>query len=436
VDRRRGLQPGATAEVTIEKGVYRGVGLARHDGQVVLVPRALPGDRLRVRVESAERGYARAVSESLLDPGPGRRPSPCRYVPKCGGCVYQELDYDAQLELKEAILRESLARAGAAWAGEVVVHGSPEGSWRMRASFHVSATADGVRIGLHEEGSHRVVDLDGCLQLSPAMTRAVGAARAALGGRANWARGVTGLDLAESPDGGRLVLAVESRLSAAEATALSGLADEIPWLTGLGVVVGPPGARRYLSLRGDPHIEAAVRGFRLRAHVRSFFQANRFLLEDLVSEVVDGVPGGGAVLDLYAGVGLFALPLAARAEAVTAVEINPSAAEDAAFNAQAAGLSNLGVERADVQRALAGLPPSPAERVVLDPPRSGAGPEVARAIAGRRPQVIVYVSCDPPTLGRDLVAFAREGYRPTRVALFDLFPDTAHLETVVHLAPA
>jgi 23S rRNA (uracil1939-C5)-methyltransferase len=435
VDRRRGLQPGETAELTIEKGVYRGVGLARHDGQVVLVPRALPGDRVRVRVESAERGYARGTAEAVLDPGPGRRPSPCAFVPRCGGCVYQELDYAGQLRLKEAILRESLARAGASWDGEIAIHESPETGWRIRASFHVAAAADGVRIGLHEEGSHRVVDLDPCLQLSPAMTRVVAAARAALTRRPAWAQGVTDLDLAESPDGSRLVMAVESRLSAPEATALSGLADEIPWLTGLGVVVGPAPSRRYLSLRGDPHIEASVQGFRLRAHVRSFFQANRFLLEDLVGEVRAGVPAGGAILDLYAGVGLFAVPLAAHADAVTAVEINPSAAEDAVANARAAGFDHVKVERSDVRRALGALPTATGERVILDPPRTGAGPEIAQAIARRRPAAVVYVSCDPPTLGRDLVAFARAGYRPTRIALFDLFPDTAHLETVVRLAP-
>lgn len=436
MDRRRGLQPGETAEVTIEKGVYRGLGLARHDGQVVLVPRALPGDRLRVRVESAERGYARGTAEAVLEPGPGRRGSPCVFVPRCGGCVYQELDYDAQLRLKESILRESLARAGAPWEGEVAVHGSPEAGWRIRASFHVTAGAEGVRIGLHEEGSHRVVDLDPCLQLSPAMSRVVAAARSALAQRPAWARGVTDLDLAESPDGGRLVLAVESRLGAAEAAALSGMADEIPWLTGLGAVIGPPAARRYLSLRGEPYIEATVQGFRLRAHVRSFFQANRFLLEDLVAEVQAGVPEGGAVLDLYAGVGLFAIPLAARADAVTAVEINPSAADDAVVNARRARFAHVKVERSDVRRALSTLPVAPGERVVLDPPRTGAGPEIAEAIARRRPEAVVYVSCDPPTLGRDLVAFARGGYRPARLALFDLFPDTAHLETVVHLTPA
>jgi 23S rRNA (uracil1939-C5)-methyltransferase len=436
VERRRGLQPGETAEVTIEKGVYRGVGLARHQGQVVLVPRALPGDRVRVRVEAAERGYARGAAEAVLAPGPGRRPSPCPFVPLCGGCVYQELDYDAQLELKESILRESLARAGAPWDGEVAVHGSPETGWRTRASFHVAARADGVRIGLHEEGSHRVVDLDPCLQLSDAMTRVVTAARSAFARRPAWAHGVSDLDLAESPDGGRLVLALESRLDTAGATSLSALADEIPWLTGLGVVVGPPAARRYLPLSGQPYIEAEVRGFRLRAHVRSFFQANRFLLESLVAEVESGVRPGGGVLDLYAGVGLFAIPLAARAEAVTAVEINLSAADDAVANARAAGFDHVTVERSDVRQALAGLPAAAAERVVLDPPRTGAGADVAEAIARRRPEAIVYVSCDPPTLGRDLVAFARGGYRPARIALFDLFPDTGHMETVVHLVRA
>jgi tRNA/tmRNA/rRNA uracil-C5-methylase (TrmA/RlmC/RlmD family) len=157
----------------------------------------------------------------------------------------------------------------------------------------------------------------------------------------------------------------------------------------------------------------------------------------LARTVVDLLPRGGVVLDLYAGVGLFALPLAAAgADEVHAIESSPTAVEDASASARSARFANVRIRRADVGRALASLPVSAGERIVLDPPRTGAGRDVVRAVAARRPAAVVYVSCDPPTLGRDLAEFAREGLRPDLVRAFDMFPDTFHLETVVRLVPS
>jgi 23S rRNA (uracil1939-C5)-methyltransferase len=429
----RGLSPGDVVEVTVEKGVYRGLGLARHEGQVVFVARAFPNDRLRVRVESARPGYVEGRSESLLAPSAERRPSPCPYVPRCGGCAYQELDYGAQLRLKAAVLRESLQRAGVPWAGELFARGSPEEGWRLRASLHVAQKDGRVLLGLHEEGSHRVVDVERCLQLSTRTSSVARRLAAALQARPEGARGVRGLDLAESPEGDELVAVFETELGAGPITRLAALGDAAPELTGLGALTGLP--RRFVTLRGDPHVNASVRGLRLRAHAQSFFQANRFLVEDLVDVVLGLLEPGRPVLDLYAGVGLFALPLAGRAPRVQAVESNPTAVEDAEENARRAGTDNLRVLRGEVEAVLARLPADAGEAIVLDPPRTGAGNAVVALIAGRRPDAIVYVSCDPPTLGRDLAAFARRGYVPDTIQAFDMFPDTYHLETVVRLVP-
>jgi 23S rRNA (uracil1939-C5)-methyltransferase len=152
--------------------------------------------------------------------------------------------------------------------------------------------------------------------------------------------------------------------------------------------------------------------------VLSFFQGNRHLLGPLVERVRAWSAGDGPVLDLYAGVGLFALALAGGASDVVA-----------------AGLTNVRILRTGVEAALGVLPAARAERVVLDPPRAGAGPDVVRGIVARHPASVVYVSCDPPTLGRDLAQFAQAGYVVDRAAAFDLFPDTFHLETVVRLVP-
>lgn len=426
---------GDPVEVTIEKGVYRGRGLGRVDGRVVLVSRALPGERIRGRIAAAHAGYAEADLLEVLSPSPARRPVPCPHAEDCGGCAYQALEPVAQLALKEAILRESLARAGAPFDGPVEATASPEAGWRVRATMHFAVDGSGLRLGFRKEGSRRVVPIADCLQLSGRMNAAARAAREALAGRRAIHRALRGLELFESPDGSALVATLDTGLPAADAASLEPVGRAVPGLTGFGVR-SEDGRTRWLH--GHPHVEATVLGQRIRAHASGFFQGNRFLLEPLADAVLAFVPEDGApALDLYAGVGLFALPLAARgAASVVAVEGAAGAAEDARWNATRAGLTGrVRVVEDDVARALGAMPAREGEAVVLDPPRTGAGPAVVQAVAARRPSTVVYVSCDPPTLGRDLAQFATLGYRAEAVRLFDLFPDTFHMETLVRLRP-
>ena len=428
------LRPGHVVEAVIEKAVYRGRGLGRVEGRVLLVPRAHAGDRVRARIGAVHAGWAAGTLVEVIEAAPERRGSPCPYVPRCGGCAYQDLGYEAQLRTKESVLRESLARAGAPWEGPVAVHPSPETGWRLRASLHFAPGEGGTRLGLRQEGTRRVVDVLACLQLSDRMNRAARALRDVVAARPALAARLRGLDLLESPDGGTLLATLETDLLPHEVPSLAPPMADGPGLDGLGVRTG----RRLHWLHGTPFVDAKVLGVHLRAHARSFFQTNRFLLEPLARTVVDLVPAGdGRVIDLYAGVGLFALPLAMRGERdVLAVEWAPSAAEDARWNAIHNALPAVRVVESGVGEALAAAGPGRGERVVLDPPRTGAGPEVVGLVAQREPAAVVYVSCDPPTLGRDLVAFAARGYRPDTVHLFDLFPDTFHMETVVRLRPS
>jgi 23S rRNA (uracil1939-C5)-methyltransferase len=434
VTRGGSLRLGDTVDLTVEKGVYRGLGLARHEGQVVFVTRGVPGDRVRARVETVRKGYVRARPETLLAASPDRRDPPCPLFAACGGCAYQHVAYDAQLRLKADILRESLQRAGRPWADPIEVVASPERGWRTRVRLHLEQRDGRFRLGLYEEASHRVVDLDACLQMSPEL---VGAARGILAGFAaqpHLARGVSEVALAESGDGSARVAALFRDGDPAGGTGLTSLASVAPWLTGLGLVAGGEGGR-YVGLAGEPWIENEAAGQRYRSHVLSFFQANRHLLDPFVARVRDWTARGAPVLDLYGGVGLFALALAEGAPAVTAIEQDPRSAADAEENARRAGRANVRTIRGEVAAALCALPEQPGEQVVLDPPRAGAGPAIVRQIAARRPAGVVYVSCDPTTLGRDLAVFAAEGYEPDLLAAFDLFPDTFHLETIVRLAP-
>jgi 23S rRNA (uracil1939-C5)-methyltransferase len=432
---RDGLRLGDRIDLTVEKGVYRGLGLARHQGQVVFVTRGVPGDRVRARVESVRKGYVRARPEELVVPSPDRRDPPCPLFAACGGCAYQHVGYEAQLRLKVDILRESLARAGRAWDGPIGVEPSPERAWRTRVRLHLAPQPDGrFRLGLFEEASHRVVDLDACLQMSPELLGAARGLVSAFDAQPRLAQGVSEIALAESGDGRARVAALFRDGDPASGTGLAALASGAPWLTGLGLVAGGEGGR-YVGLAGEPSIENQAAGQGYRSHVLSFFQANRHLLDPFVRRVREWTGRGAPVLDLYAGVGLFSLALSDGAPAVTAVEQDARSAADAEHNARRAGQANVRVIRGEVGEVLAALPVQPGEEVVLDPPRAGAGQGVVRQIAARGPAGVVYVSCDPTTLGRDLAVFAEAGYQPERIAAFDMFPDTFHLETVVRLTP-
>lgn len=429
-----GLRVGDVLELEVEKAVYRGLGLARHEGRAVFVPRGLPGERLRARVTSVEKGFARAQAEDVLVPSPARRQAPCPHAERCGGCAYQELDHAAQLSLKCSVLTEALRRAGAPFPEPVDVVPSPEEGWRTRASLHFEIAGGSLRLGLHEEGTHTVVDIERCLQLSPAMSEAARGLKRAITARPElWPR-LSALHLAEGIEAG-LVATVEALIPASEAQGLVSLRGSYPGLTGLAAEMVEDQRRTYVQLMGSPRLAHEVLGLRLSSHARSFFQANRFLVGPLAQAVLDLVPKEGPVLDLYSGVGLFAFPLAARGQEVRAVEVDETSAEDAGENARRLGLA-VRVECNDAREFLARTPARQGQHVVLDPPRAGAGLPVVELLAAGRPKAIVYVSCDPATLGRDLAHFARLGYRADSLRAFDMFPDTFHVEAVARLVPA
>jgi 23S rRNA (uracil1939-C5)-methyltransferase len=429
------LVVGERLELNVEKAVYRGLALARHEGRVVFVPGAFPGERVRVRITSVERGFARAEREEILEPAPGRREAPCVHAQRCGGCAYQGLRYVDQVGLKRDVLVETLRRAGAPFAGEVELVPSPEEGWRTRASFHFDGTGETLRLGLHEEGSHTVVDLERCLQVSPGLSDAARGLKAALVARRDLWPVLRRLHLAEGTEHGR-VATLEIRLAPSAAAPLASLRSAAPGLTGLAALTGPEARPVFVMLHGSPRLGHRVLDLSLTSHARAFFQANRFQVDGLARAVLELLPTEGPALDLYAGVGLFALPLVARGQVVRAIEGDETAVDDARENARRLGFTGLRIDRADVRQALAALPRQEPEQVVLDPPRTGAGLDVVELLAARRPRTVVYVSCDPPTLGRDLAHFARLGYRADALRAFDMFPDTFHLETVVRLVPA
>jgi len=390
-------------EVTVEKLVYGGDGLARLDGRVVFAPFVLPGERIRVRPEQEKPGLIHAKTLAIVEKSAERVAAPCPVFGRCGGCHYQHAGYPYQLEAKRQILAEALRRVGkmAAPAEIAVLAGEPWG-YRNRVQLQVS----GGKLGFREARSHKMCATGECPIASPKINQTMEILRRMLPDR-RWPRMVRSLELFTDESGVQLNV-IESDRPVAKRF-FEWCAENIP-----GLVEGA------LDYQG-----------RFRVSRGSFFQVNRFLLDGLVEAAVAGAEGDSA-FDLYAGVGLFAPALARKFRQVTAVESGAGAVRDLEFNVERAGCTNVRAEARMVEEFLQERE-EPADFVLLDPPRAGLGKAVVQRLAELQPRQVAMVACDPATLARDLAGMLAAGYRVERIAMIDLFPQTYHLEAVVLL---
>jgi tRNA/tmRNA/rRNA uracil-C5-methylase (TrmA/RlmC/RlmD family) len=419
------LTPGDEIAVAIEKPAAGGRMIARHEGQVLLVAGAIPGERVTVRLERVERRLAFASTTRILEPSPDRRDGGAD--PLCGGCVYAHIAYPRQVALKAGIIADAFMRLGRIPLEEMVpVRASPEAAYRMRARLHVRRDA----AGFYREGTHDICDARKTRQLSADSMDAIDAALSALGdARAD----VTSLELSENMAATERALHFDVLTDARTLEPALTRAIDAAGLTGC-TARGPMGP--LLRLR-DPAVADPLAALthgragsgRLQRQPASFFQANRFLLSDLVVMVLDATPPGHRVLDLYAGVGLFSAALAATGrDRITAVEGDRDSGADLKRNA-AAYPDAIRVVVGRVEDHVEGHREI-ADTVIVDPPRSGISREAMDAVARHGASRIVYVSCDPPTMARDARRLLDGGYRLDSLAGFDLFPNTPHVESV------
>jgi len=420
-----GLSRGAVVTLDVEKPVAGGRMLARHDGRVVLVWGALPGERVTARIDRVVRQMAWGTTVEVLQPSPDRRGDGGDW--RCGGHVYAHAAYARQVQLKGEVILDALTRiARLPWPVPPVVTGSPETGYRMRTRLHVQ----GTQVGFFREESHELCDAGRTGQCLPATEAVITWVRAAL--EAGTLTGVLALDIAENVEGTERVCHLElgPHADPAPAEGLMGVAGVtgVAATTGhlYSVVAGAGSVSERLALDGADTVTGPV--VTLRRDPRAFFQGNRHLLLPLVQQVRGLVPAG-PVLDLYAGVGLFGLALAAdREDPVTLVEGDPISGTDLVANAAAGGRA-VQVHRVAVESYLR-HPSDQATTVVVDPPRTGLSTDAVEGLLARSPARVVYVSCDPPTFARDVALFTAGGYRLASVQGFDLFPNTAHVEVV------
>ena len=428
-------------DLIIEKLVYGGDGLARlatderGRRKTVFLPFVLEGEQVEADVVQQKAEFARARAHRVLSPSPARVEPHCPYFARCGGCHYQHATYEHQLEIKAAILKESLARiAKLQLETELQIHPSPPWNYRNRTRMRVHSAP--FALGYYRFGSHSLLPVEECPISSPLINRAIAALWEV--GRAGKVPDTSGeIEFFANAEDTRVL----AQLYVTDSAAPDGLLKEfyaemlqaLPETAGVISFRAEPAAHAPRSealpqmVQGAGELTYHTAHHDYRVSAGAFFQVNRHLTDELV-KIVSGDREGRTALDLYAGVGLFAVPLARNFERVVAVESSQISHSDLQYNS----LENVKAVHATTEQYLQRSINTP-DLVVVDPPRGGLGETVAQALGRLQAPRLTYVSCDPATLARDLRVLSAAGYAIEQAHLVDLFPQTFHLESVLQL---
>jgi len=440
--------------LTIEKMIYGGDGLAhlpadeKGRGKAVFVPLVLSGEKIDASIVEQKPGFARARSEAILEPSPHRTQPGCPYFGSCGGCHYQHSTYEHQLEIKTEILRETLKRtAKLELSADIQLHHSPPWNYRNRSRLQVQTTPN-FKAGYFKMSSHELLAVEEC----PISSLLINLGIAALwksGRNGKVPSGVTEVEFFANADDTQLLVEISATKDSRRAALRSWAEDfrsSMPEIAGVVVFREPAnassGTLEKLLTVGADHLTYQTARAAYRVSAGSFFQTNRYLTDELVKIVTEG-QSGQAALDLYAGVGLFSTALC-DIRHIVSVESSQTSTADLSYNLPSNGKAVQatteqylsGSDKAGRSGQGAALPHAAfkPDLAVMDPPRGGLGERVARMLVTLGAPRVVYVSCDPVTLARDLLVLLAGGYHIGHVHLVDLFPQTFHLESVVHLA--
>lgn len=384
---------GDTPDVKIEKIVPKGLGLAFAENLTIFVPLAVAGDQLRVKINQTKGKTAFAEILEIIKPSKERQTPPCVYFGACGGCDFQQMNYETQLAAKVGIIRDCLRRIGKIeYEKDIPIIASPRPlNYRARAQWHLDPRRK--KIGYYRRNSHDVIDVLSCPILVPELNDTLSKIRESI----NWKD-------------------------------FSGKTVEIEAASGGGKV----SVFSTEILEPTAEVSFAVGGEKYFYSSKSFFQGNPFLIEDLLRLALENA-AGVAALDLYCGVGLFTLPLARKFQTVVGVEANPQAVEFAEKSAEHARLENIKFYSEPVADFLIENESKKIDFVLLDPPRAGAEKQTIENIIKLNPKQISYVSCEPAVLARDLRLFLNANFQIRSITALDLFPQTHHVETIVCL---
>jgi len=420
--------------ITIEKLVQGGRGLARQEGQVLLVRGVIPGETVSFLGGAKRKGVQEGSVQEVLTASPDRVAAPCPVYEICGGCQLQHIQYDAQLRFKREILAETLTRVGKLQIDvpEIVASSNPYG-YRSLVRFVVFRSKSGFTLGFHEEGSHAPVPASGCLLVPEAMRKVIADVQERLARCGKLPVQVESLEVRRSVAFGSALLSWRTGPAMrSQAEKLFALFQDVPDV--VGQVVTAENRGRWVA--EQDWIADRLDDLLFRITDGTFVPANWSLTETLARTLAEWItPSPGLrVLELYAGIGVLGLPLARRGALVTEVEANRWALADARHVAKTNHIGRCRFRHLQPEECLDAAESGEYDAVLMGPPRTGLSPESLRGLLALNVPRLYYLSYDPATLARDLGKLCAGGYRIVRLQAFDMFPQTSHIQTLVELS--
>jgi 23S rRNA (uracil1939-C5)-methyltransferase len=390
------IRQGDELQVELEDIAFHGASIGRHEGQVIFADYGIPGEVDEILIEKVKRSMLLARVTGVVEPSPDRVEPPCPYFGTCGGCQWQHIAYERQLELKQRVVSEQLRRIGKFDDPPVTPTVPSPNPYGYRNNARFTTNQDGELGYISRPGSGRqFMRIDKCLIMHPKINDAL----ATMQGRAQVKHQVV-IRYGENTD--QLMIQQD-------------LTEQVPEL-----------------ISGQTEYEEELGGVRFRVSASSFFQTNTQQAEKLAELAIERMQlsGNEVVVDAYAGVGTFAALVSPHAKRVFAIEEAPSALENARYNLR--DLHNIEYYQGKVELVLPTLDVDP-DVILLDPPRSGMDRRATNGVLKHRPRRLIYVSCDPATLARDLQILVEGGYRLLDVTPIDMFPQTYHIECIATL---
>ncbi len=435
--------------LTIKSIGFNGEGVGYWHGHTLFVDGALPEEVVRGRIFDCSKKFSRVRPESISNPSVDRVEPPCTYYGSCGGCQLMHMNYQSQLLFKQERVRNAAEKFGGLSMPEVApCEPSPRPfHYRNKILLPVRGTKNAVRIGLYSRNSHDLVDVAECLVHCP-----VGEKVFQIVARLVKASDITPYDHATQEGSLRFIMIKTAETTGQvlvtfvakepEEEAFNKLAKEImealPEVKGVVLNLQPdPGNTAlgtvYRTILGVEQIEEVVLGKVFNVSPASFFQVNLDQAQKIYTKAIElaGLTGNEDVLDAYCGVGTLTLCAAPYAKSIIGIECVPEAIEDAKVNAKKNGLSHARFLCGEAEQLVREL--GTVDTVFLNPPRKGCEASFLEGLVEKAPATIVYISCDPATLGRDVAILSSHGYKPDVFYPFDMFPQTAHVETIVRM---
>ncbi|MGB4098891.1 MAG: class I SAM-dependent RNA methyltransferase [bacterium] len=424
------VQVGDIIDITIEKLAFGGEAIGRYKNYPVFVTGAVPGDTVRVRLTKVAQDMCRAEIIEFTAKSSNRIPAECPRFGVCGGCHLQCLVYTAQLKAKEDMMADVLSRIGGIDIAIRNVVGSPEKvAYRIRTRLHVDVINNKIITGYYAGQSHDLVPIDHCPLLTKPLNNII-AVLPELLPLPGTAPIPEEIQLQMSMDGGNVVMYLIGK-------DLYGVETIFEKSKKLGLPITGVIQEKNGERAGDATLTHRVGKYQFRVTADVFFQANHYLHKKLIDQVLQlsSPSANDTILDLYCGCGFFSLPLAPFAQSLIGMDNNPSAIEDAIFNAEQANVSNVKFFVADDKGFFnhPSIKQSMFSLVIVDPPRQGLSSETIKGIIALKPEKLMYISCDPATLARDLRILAESDFRVRVIQPMDMFPQTYHLENLVFL---